>query len=60
MAFMGLFDRVKRGLAKTRQKISGGFRALLRGKISDELLDRLEETMLADDMGPTTTMQLIG
>lgn len=57
---MGLFDRVKRGLAKTRQKISGGFRALLRGKISDELLDRLEETMLADDMGPTTTMQLIG
>ncbi len=57
---MGLFDRVKRGLAKTREKISGGFRALLRGKISDELLDRLEETMLADDMGPTTTMQLIG
>jgi len=56
---MGLFDRVKRGLEKTRQKISGGFRALLRGKISDELLDRLEETMLADDMGPTTTTQLI-
>ncbi len=56
---MGLFDRFKKGLAKTRDKISGGFRSLLKGKISDELLDELEETMLADDMGPSTTLRLI-
>jgi fused signal recognition particle receptor len=46
-------------LAKTREKIGSGFRALLHGKISDELLDELEETMLADDMGPSTTLRLI-
>ncbi len=56
---MGLFDRFKKGLQKTREKITGGFRSLLRGKISDELLDQLEETMLADDMGPETTTRLI-
>jgi len=57
---MALLDRLKQGLLKTRKKIAGGFRALLHGKISDDLLDRLEETMLADDMGPTTTSRLIG
>jgi fused signal recognition particle receptor len=56
---MGLLDRVKQGLQKTRQKISSGFRTLLQGKISDELLDQLADTMLADDMGPATTTQLI-
>lgn len=56
---MGLFGRLKKGLAKTREKISSGFQALLKGKISDELLDQLEETMLADDMGPATTTRLI-
>ena len=56
---MGLFDRFRQGLQKTRQKIGSGFRALLRGKISDELLEKLEEMMLADDMGPATTTRLI-
>jgi fused signal recognition particle receptor len=59
LAIMGLFDRIKQGLAKTRDKIRGGFQSLLRGKISDELLDRLEETMLADDMGPHMTARFI-
>ena len=56
---MALLDRLKQGLSKTRKKITGGFRALLHGKISDDLLDRLAETMLADDMGPATTSRLI-
>ncbi len=56
---MGLFDRFRQGLTKTRQKIQSGFQSLLRGQISDELLDQLEETMLADDMGPATTTRLI-
>ncbi|MBN1342700.1 MAG: signal recognition particle-docking protein FtsY [Phycisphaerae bacterium] len=56
---MGLFDRFKKGLQKTRDKIAGGFQTLLRGRISDELLDQLEETMLADDMGPSTTLRLM-
>jgi fused signal recognition particle receptor len=57
---MGLLDRIKQSLAKTRQKIIGGFQVLLRGKISDDLLGRLEETMLADDMGPHVTGRLVG
>ena len=56
---MGLFDKLRRGLAKTREKVVGGFRGLLRGPISDDLLDRLEEQMLADDMGPSITTRLI-
>lgn len=56
---MGLFDRLKQGLQRTRDRIGSSFRGLLQGKISDELLNRLEETMLADDMGPGTTARLI-
>ncbi len=58
---MGLFDRLKQGLAKTRDKISRSFRSLLPfgRKIDDALLDQLEETMLADDMGPAATARLI-
>jgi fused signal recognition particle receptor len=58
---MGLFDRFKKGLAKTRQKITRSFRSVLPfgRKIDDTVIDELEETMLADDMGPAATMKLI-
>jgi len=58
---MGLFDRFKQGLAKTRQKITRSFRSVLPfgKKIDDAVIDNLETTMLADDMGPTITGRLI-
>ena len=58
---MGLFDRFKKGLTKTRSKISQSLRSVLPfgRKIDDTLLDELEETMLADDMGPAATARLI-
>lgn len=58
---MGLFDRLKQGLAKTRDKIARSFRAILPfgRKIDDALIDQLEETMLADDMGPAATARFI-
>lgn len=58
---MGLFDRFKKGLAKTRDKIGQSFRSVLPfgRKIDDEVIDQLEETMLADDMGPAVTARLI-
>jgi len=58
---MGLFDRLKKGLAKTRDKITRSFRSILPfgRKIDDALIDQLEETMLADDMGPTATARFI-
>ena len=58
---MGVLDRLKAGLSKTRDKVAGGFRAVLPfGKTIDEdvLLD-LEETMLAADIGPATVTKLI-
>ena len=58
---MGIFDRFKKGLARTREKVSAGFRSVLRvgRKIDEETISRLEETMLAADFGPTVTQQLI-
>ena len=58
---MGLFDVLKRGLKKTREKIVSGLGALLAvgRKIDDDLLDKLTDTMLADDMGPQAVTSLI-
>ena len=58
---MGLFDKLKKGLAKTRDKITGGFRAVLPfgKKIDDQVLQGLEDSMLTADLGPTTTGKLI-
>ncbi len=58
---MGLFDRFRKGLSRTRERIASGFRAALRvgHKIDEATLGRLEETMLAADFGPATTLKLI-
>ncbi len=58
---MGLFDRFKQGLARTRQKLSTGLRAVLRvgQRIDDETLRRLEDAMLSADFGPGATQKLI-
>ena len=61
---MGLFksalEKVKKGLAKTRDVFIGGLRSILVGrKLSDELLEELERAMLQADMGVSTTMRLI-
>lgn len=58
---MGLFDLIKKGLTKTREKIAATFRSILRvgRKIDQETLTRLEETMLSSDFGPATTTKLI-
>ncbi|MGB0715898.1 MAG: signal recognition particle-docking protein FtsY [Phycisphaerae bacterium] len=58
---MGLFDRFKKGLERTREKLSAGLRSVLRigRKIDQATLDRLEDTMLSADFGPQTTEKLI-
>ncbi len=58
---MGLFDRFKKGLSRTRERIAGGFRVALRvgHKIDESTLSRLEEMMLTADFGPATTQKLI-
>ncbi len=58
---MGLFDKLKKGLAKTRDKIGAGFRSILPfgKKIDEAVLNELEDTMLVSDIGPTATAELI-
>lgn len=58
---MGLFDRFKKGLAKTRERIGSGLRSVLRlgKKIDQDTLDRLETAMLQADFGPQTTAKMI-
>ena len=57
---VGFFERLKRGLSKTRAQIGGGFLSLFKGKeIDDELYEELETQLLMADVGMDTTMKLI-
>ncbi len=58
---MGFLDRLKKGLSKTREKVATGFRAVLPfgRKVDEGLLEELETTMLASDMGPMMVAKLI-
>ena len=58
---MGLFDKLKSGLAKTRDRLGGGLKAVLTlGRaVDEELLEELEETLLLSDVGPSTTNDLL-
>ncbi len=54
---MGLFDRLKQRLTKTREALSDGLSALFRGgrPIDQALLDELEELLYTSDLGPLAT-----
>ena len=49
---MGLFDRLKSGLGKTRGGFTGKIASLLSGRLIDEdLFDELEEALIEADLG---------
>ena len=54
---MGLLDRLKQRLTKTRAALSDGISSLFRGgrQIDQELLDELEELLYTSDLGPVAT-----
>jgi len=58
---MGLFDRLKQRLTKTREALSDGLSALFRGgrPIDQALLDEVEELLYTSDLGPLAT-ELVG
>jgi len=58
---MGLFDRLKEGLQKTRKGITEKIDQMLVsfGKIDDELFEELEEILISSDVGIETTMRII-
>lgn len=58
---MGLFDRFKKALSKTRSAVVSGFRSVLPfgRKIDEALLDEVHDTMIGADFGPATAAGLI-
>ena len=58
---MGFFDKLKRGLNKTRENLTNKIEKLIIGyaDIDDELLDELEETLIMADVGAKTADQLM-
>lgn len=57
---MGLFDRLKSGLGKTRGGFAGKITGLLKGrKIDEDLFDELEEALIEADLGIATSMRLM-
>ncbi len=54
------FDRLKEGLAKTRDSFVGKLRSLLSGRTIDEALLRdIEEVLITSDVGVTTSEKII-
>ena len=58
---MGLFDKLKAGLAKTRESLFAKVSQLVSGKssIDAETLDQLEEILLSSDVGVGTTTAIL-
>jgi fused signal recognition particle receptor len=56
-----LFDRLKQSVSKTRSQIAAKVEDLISGekKIDPELLTKLENALLAADLGPRTTHQIL-
>lgn len=57
---MGLFDKFKKGLAKTRDAVGGRISNVIRSFSSnrDEMLEELEETLIMADLGVSTAMNI--
>ncbi len=58
---MGFFDRLKGGLAKTKNAVLGQVDNILKAfvKVDEDLLDELEEILICADMGFETTEEVM-
>ena len=58
---MGFFDRLKKGLNKTRENLTNKIEKIIVGyaDIDEDLLDELEETLIMADVGVKTTDKLM-
>lgn len=58
---LNFFRRLKKGLSKTRESLSGGLEKIFTGKgtVDDDLLESLEELLITSDVGVQTTMTLL-
>lgn len=57
---MGFFDKIKEGLKKTRDSITGQIDTMLNSftKIDEELFEELEELLIMGDVGTTTSAKI--
>ena len=58
---MGFFDKLKKGLFKTKDAIVGKIDSLFKKfvKVDEELFDELEELLISADIGVTTTEEIL-
>lgn len=58
---MGFFEKIKKGLAKTKSALGGTLENVLSafGIIDDDLFDELEETLIMADIGVKTSSEII-
>ena len=58
---MGIFQKIKAGLQKTRQSIVGGVSQVFRSfqSIDEELYEELEETLIMADIGAVTSERIV-
>lgn len=58
---MGFFERIKQGLTKTRNNISGGLNSIFATfrKVDEEFLESLEEILIMSDVGYEVTEEII-
>src|SRR6185437_6092229 len=57
---LGFFSRLKEGLSRSTQKISGGITAVFRKRrLDDEALEELEDLLLAADLGVDAAARVI-
>ncbi len=60
MALGGFFSRLKEGLSRSTQKLSGGITAVFRKRrLDDEALEELEELLIATDLGTAAARRVI-
>jgi fused signal recognition particle receptor len=56
---MGLFDRLKEGLTKTRKGLAGRVETIFKaGELDETTLEELEEALLGSDVGVKATMEI--
>lgn len=58
---MGFFEKIKKGLSKTKSALGGTLDSVLSafGVINDDLYDELEEALIMADIGVETTLKII-
>ncbi|MBR5121893.1 MAG: signal recognition particle-docking protein FtsY [Oscillospiraceae bacterium] len=57
---MGLFDKLKAGLTKTKESLMGNINSLFTGsKIDDDFYDELEEILILSDIGARTSEDIV-